>query len=118
LSSSYPPGKPTAPPLDFDLDVVESTPPTPDQLNTILSYLPARSPQPTISAFISSHPSSPSPLQYPKSADEVSQLAARNPNAFKWPIVVDWTGGKATVGDLDGVKGILEAIRQKRDGET
>jgi hypothetical protein len=38
--------------------------------------------------------------------------------AFKWPVVVDWDGGRASVGDVDGVKAILEAIRQKRDGEV
>jgi hypothetical protein len=37
---------------------------------------------------------------------------------LKWPIVVDWTGGKASIGDVEGVKGILEAIRKERDGES
>jgi hypothetical protein len=31
---------------------------------------------------------------------------------------VDWTSGKASIGDVEGVKGILEAIRMRRDGET
>lgn len=44
--------------------------------------------------------------------------AAQNPNALKWPIVVDWTGGKAAVGDVEAVKGILEELRKKRDGEA
>lgn len=42
----------------------------------------------------------------------------KNPNVFKWPVVVDWTGGRASIGDVDGVKDILEAIRQERDGES
>lgn len=114
LSSPYPPDKPSSPPLDFNLDVVESTPPTPDQLSTIMSYLPSKS---TMSTFISSHPTSP-PSENLSTVDAVSQLAASNPSAFKWPIVVDWTGGRASIGDVDGVKGILEAIRQQRDGEV
>jgi len=45
-------------------------------------------------------------------------LANTNPNAVKWPIVVDWTGGRASIGEVEGVKDILEAIRQERDGES
>jgi hypothetical protein len=37
---------------------------------------------------------------------------------LKWPIVVDWEGGKAAIGDVEGVKGILENLRKKRDGES
>lgn len=37
---------------------------------------------------------------------------------FKWPVVVDWTGGRASIGDVEGVKEILEAIRKERDGES
>jgi len=32
-------------------------------------------------------------------------------------VVVDWVGGKAAVGDVDGVSDILENLRKKRDGE-
>lgn len=46
------------------------------------------------------------------------KLANENPNSLKWPIVVDWTGGRASIGDVEGVKGILEAIRKQRDGES
>ncbi|KII90225.1 hypothetical protein PLICRDRAFT_108007 [Plicaturopsis crispa FD-325 SS-3] len=114
LSAPYPPNKPDAPPLQFDLEVVESTPPTADQLRTILSYLPSKNN--SLSAFVSSHPASAS--EEPKSADGLVRLASQTPNAFKWPVVVDWTGGKASIGDVDGVKTILEAVRQKRDGEV
>jgi hypothetical protein len=31
---------------------------------------------------------------------------------------VDWTGGRASIGDVEGVKEILEAIRKERDGEA
>lgn len=31
---------------------------------------------------------------------------------------MDWTGGRASIGDVEGVKGILEAIRKERDGEA
>lgn len=46
------------------------------------------------------------------------ELVNKNPNVLKWPIVVDWIGGRASVGDVEGVKDILEAIRQERDGES
>jgi hypothetical protein len=45
-------------------------------------------------------------------------LGNENPNMLKWPVVVDWIGGRASIGDVDGVKGILEAIRKERDGES
>lgn len=47
----------------------------------------------------------------------VSRMGRDNPNTFKWPLVVDWNAGKASVGDVEGVQGILELLRQKRDGE-
>lgn len=49
--------------------------------------------------------------------EEIAKLAEENPMAIKWPIVVDWYGGKVSIGDEEGVKGILENLRQKRDGE-
>jgi hypothetical protein len=48
----------------------------------------------------------------------IANLGRDKPNTFKWPVVVDWNAGKASVGDVDGVMGILEHIRQKRDGEV
>lgn len=54
----------------------------------------------------------------PTDAEGVTQLASQNPNALKWPIVVDWNGGKAAVGDVEGVKAILEELRKKRDGDA
>jgi hypothetical protein len=54
----------------------------------------------------------------PKNVKGIAELANKNLNALKWPIVVDWTGGRASIGEVDGVKGILEAIRQERDGES
>jgi hypothetical protein len=114
LFSPYPSNNPKAPPLSFDLDVVDSMPPTPDQLKTILTYIPSKGPPPSLSIFTSS----PTLQNSLTSADAVSQLAASDPKAFKWPVVVDWTGGRASVGDVDGVNGILETIRQQRDGET
>jgi len=67
--------------------------------------------------FLSAHPASPSPSEHSQSVDGIAHLAAQNPNALKWPIVVDWSGGRASIGDVEGVKGILETLRQKRDGE-
>jgi len=118
LTGPYPPNKPTAGPLEFDLQVVESAPPTPDQLSTILSYLPQPdSSTPSLSVLLSSHPAAPSPHSQPYSLAGLVQLATKNPNVLKWPIVVDWAGGRACVGDVDCVKGILESIRKQRDGD-
>ncbi|KAJ7451077.1 hypothetical protein FB451DRAFT_1284603 [Mycena latifolia] len=116
LSAPYPPGKASAP-LQFNLEVVEGSP-TADQLSAILSYLPSKndaSPSPS-SVFLSAHPSSAS--SEGASLAAVSSIGRDKPNAFKWPIVVDWNAGKASVGDVDGVEGILELLRQKRDGEA
>ncbi|KAG2125751.1 hypothetical protein DEU56DRAFT_564203 [Suillus clintonianus] len=120
LDSPYPPGKQSASPLEFDLEVVETKPPTADQLKTILSYItPLRSTAPpALSTFLSAHPASPGPGEEPKSVKGIVSLAEQNPNVFKWPVVVDWIGGRASVGDVEGVKAILEAIRQQRDGEV
>ncbi|KAH7922477.1 hypothetical protein BV22DRAFT_654098 [Leucogyrophana mollusca] len=142
LTHPYPPSAPAAPPLEFDLEVVEGTPPTPDQFRTILGYLrsppasnshpsssssshssppssqPSSShPPPTLAAFLSAHPSAPLPAEAPRTPQTLTALAAQNPAALRWPVVVDWIGGRASVGDVEGVRGILEAVRRARDGE-
>ncbi|KAL4070221.1 hypothetical protein V8B97DRAFT_549139 [Scleroderma yunnanense] len=121
LSGPYPTDKPAAPPLQFNLEVVESTPPTPDQLKSILSFLttPGTNDVPlSFSTFLSAHPNAPAPSEQPHTPAGISSLAARNLDALKWPVVVDWNGGRASVGDVEGVKSILEALRQRRDGEV
>ncbi|PIL34115.1 hypothetical protein GSI_03826 [Ganoderma sinense ZZ0214-1] len=123
VSSPYPPSVPSASPLNFNLEIIENQPPTGDQLRTILSYLPSRSPAspagipdpPTAEALLSSHPTVDS---RPQDLDAVVALASKNPNALKWPIVVDWNNGRAAVGDVDGVKQLLEELRKTRDGEA
>ena len=65
--------------------------------------------------LISAHPTVDS---RPTSAEGVAELASQNPNALKWPIVVDWNSGYAAVGDVEGVKALLEELRKKRDGEA
>jgi len=65
---------------------------------------------------MSSHPTS--PTDQPKSTYDVVRLGNENPNVLKWPIVVDWMGGRASIGDVEGVKEILEALRKERDGES
>ncbi|KAI6143214.1 hypothetical protein BKA82DRAFT_4183867 [Pisolithus tinctorius] len=109
LSAPYPPEKQGAQPLQFNLEVVERTPPTPDQIKTIMSYLePKGSENGPYSAFLSAHPSA---LGFQNSH-------RRRLRSLKWPLVVDWHGGKASVGDVDGVKNMLEALRKRRDGEV
>lgn len=115
MSAPYPVDSAEGKPLVFDLQVVES-PPTPDQLETILSYLPSKATDPSM-VFLSAHPSSPSAFDRPTTAKGIVELAEKNPLAIKWPIVVDWSIGKASIGDVEGVKGILETLRQRRDGE-
>lgn len=67
--------------------------------------------------FLSAHPSAPSGNEAPSTVKAIAELAQNNPTALKWPIVVDWADGKASVGDIEGVKGILETLRKRRDGE-
>jgi hypothetical protein len=102
-------------PLEFDLQVVES-PPTTDQFKTILSYLPSKAANPSM-VFLSAHPSGPTASEQPTTVKGIAELAEKNPLAIKWPIVVGWSIGKVSIGDVEGVKGILEILRQKRDGE-
>ncbi|GLB44284.1 putative protein of unknown function (DUF1687) [Lyophyllum shimeji] len=115
LSAHYPPNQPDKPPLDYNLDVVEG-PPTPDQLRTIMSYLPSKIMSPS-TAFLSAHYAAPAGADRPEGVNEIAKVAQENPSALKWPIVVDWNAGKASVGDIEGVKGILEHLRKRRDGE-
>ncbi|KAI0072401.1 hypothetical protein K474DRAFT_1667893 [Panus rudis PR-1116 ss-1] len=116
LSGPYPPSSGSNKPLKFNLEVIENKPPTPDQLRTILSYIKPTSPTSSSAipdVFVSSHPAAD---VAPKTLQDVSSLASRNPNVLKWPIVVDWDDGRAAVGDVEGVKSILEELRKKRDG--
>ncbi|TFK65878.1 hypothetical protein BDN72DRAFT_177126 [Pluteus cervinus] len=118
LSGPYPSDKTTNPPLNFNLEVVEA-PPNPDQLRLIRSYRDPRSSvaAPTTMTFISGHPASAGKTENIRSEEDIVDLGKDHPNAIKWPIVVDWNGGYATVGDLNGVQALLEVLRQKRDGE-
>ncbi|KAF7323848.1 RNase III domain-containing protein [Mycena kentingensis (nom. inval.)] len=110
LSAPYP--DKGSEPLKFNLEVIEGAP-TADQLNTILSFLPAKddSAPSAASVFLSAHPTSPSSGDI----DSISRLGRDRPNALKWPIVVDWNAGTASVGDVGGVTRILEELRKKRD---
>jgi len=103
-SSSYPPGHSKGP-LKFDLEVITNLP-TKDQLQTIESYIPRGG----LPSFLT--------VGSPATADQVLSKAKSDLDAFKWPVVVDWVGGKASVGDVDGVNEILENLRKKRDGEV
>ncbi|KAI0269498.1 hypothetical protein BGY98DRAFT_1014616, partial [Russula aff. rugulosa BPL654] len=81
LSAPYPPGGASNFPLNFNLEVIENAPPNADQIRTILDYLPHL---------------------------RDTAIHIMSPLALKWPIVVDWTSGRATAGDSEG----------KRDGEV
>lgn len=115
LANAYPKGSDKGP-LEFQLDVVEA-PPNADQLTTILSYMPSQATNPSM-VFLSVHPSAPSGTDAPSTTKAIAELAAKNPNALKWPIVVDWLDGKAAVGDVKGVENMLEHLRKRRDGEV
>lgn len=67
-------------------------------------------------ALLSVHPSVPATEQ-PTTLKEIAELAEKNPKALKWPIVVNWNDGQASIGGVDGVNDILETLRKKRDGE-
>ncbi|KAF5376368.1 hypothetical protein D9757_008636 [Collybiopsis confluens] len=120
VSGPFPPDKPSSPPLDYKLEVVES-PPTRDQLRTIVDFVsPVGKQNSAISAsslFLSAHPSTPTGSETPQSVSAIHDLGTKNPNALKWPIVVDWNAGQASIGDVEGVKNMLETLRKRRDGE-
>ena len=59
-----------------------------------------------------------SATEQPNSLKDVAELAEKNPKALKWPIVVNWNEGQASIGAVEGVRSILEALRKKRDGES
>ena len=52
------------------------------------------------------------------SEEGAQEPATKNPNALEWPILVGWNAERATVGDLEGAKALLEELRKKRDGEA
>jgi hypothetical protein len=116
LSGPYPPGNGKGQPLEFQLEVVES-PPNSAQLGTIMSYLPSKAANPSM-VFLSAHSSTANIAEQPTTLKGIATLAETNPKAFKWPVVVDWVDGKASIGSTEGVNEILESIRKKRDGET
>ncbi|KAL0952874.1 hypothetical protein HGRIS_007093 [Hohenbuehelia grisea] len=117
LSGPFPASKANSPPLYFNLEVIES-PPTPDQLRTIVSFLPPNKPSKPSSVFLSAHPSASASSNYADDVSQIAKLATQNPNTFKWPVVVDWASGRASIGDVGGVESILEELRKKRDGES
>lgn len=69
--------------------------------------------------FLSAHPTAygGSGTEQPSTTKAIAELAQKNPQVLKWPIVVDWEDGKASVGDVEGVRGMLETLRKRRDGE-
>ncbi|KAL1701777.1 thioredoxin-like protein [Schizophyllum commune] len=115
VSRPYPPTSSKHEPLHFDLQVVEG-PPTQDQLRSILSYVAPEGRTAAGSVFLSAHPAA--EPEKPADVEAIPKLASQNPSALKWPIVVDWAGGRASVGNVDGVKAMLEELRKVRDGEA
>ncbi|KAJ4490477.1 thioredoxin-like protein [Lentinula aciculospora] len=116
VSGPYPPTKVTSAPLDFKLEVVEA-PPTADQLKAIMSFVSPEQNASAASVFLSAHPSTPSGSEVPQSVSAIHDIGIKNPNVLKWPIVVDWKAGRVSIGDVEGVKSILEILRKQRDGE-
>jgi hypothetical protein len=43
-------------------------------------------------------------------------MASTNPRIMRWPIVVNWDSGEATIGNLDGVKTLIENLRKGNAG--
>lgn len=105
-SSPYPPGSKRS--LEFDISAVES-PPTGDQIRTILTYL--RSP---LSSLISAHPSTTDSATKIDSPEALHEAATRNPKVFRYPVVCDWEQGE-TATDLSGVRRMLDRMAKARD---
>ncbi|KAG1857689.1 hypothetical protein DFJ58DRAFT_782918 [Suillus subalutaceus] len=121
LSSPYPPGKKSASPLEFDLEVVETKPPTADQLKTILTYItpPRSTAPPALSTFLSASSGIVWPRRTATNCERYREsCGAKTRMCSNGPLSLTRIGGRASIGDVEGVKGILEAIRQQRDGEA
>ena len=67
--------------------------------------------------FLSAHSSAVNIAEQLTTSEEIATLAETNPNAFKWPFVIDLMDGKASIGNTEGVKEILKLIPKKRNGE-
>ena len=85
-------------------------------MKIIMSYLPSKSVSPS-STFLSAHFTAPSGSEKPETLSRIADVGRQNSNAIKWPIVIDWFGGQASIGDVEGVKSSLENLRRQRDGE-
>ncbi|EJT97164.1 hypothetical protein DACRYDRAFT_119632 [Dacryopinax primogenitus] len=103
VSEPYPPGKL---PLDFDLEVIDSQPPTPDQISTIQNYLGSNA----------SFGASPSFSADTNSPAAIHKAAIDSLDSVKWPIVVNWDDGQASIGSVQGVKDMLKTLSDKRGG--
>ena len=110
LSQPYPPATSTTKSgshaLEFELSVTENTPPTPDQIRILLSYLKL-----PLSSLISAHPTAGS-LSI-DSAEALVQAASKNPTVFRYPVIVDWENGDAAL-DVGGVKKMLDKLAESR----
>ncbi|KAG9094050.1 hypothetical protein FS749_013204 [Ceratobasidium sp. UAMH 11750] len=102
-------------PLEFNLDV-STTPPTPDQYETMFQYLRSQPPtpsvmgSPTLSRFLVKH------SEPVNSTDELAELAKKNPSAVRWPVVVHWDDGLVAIEREDDVNNILEVIYEEANG--
>ncbi|KZO97489.1 hypothetical protein CALVIDRAFT_597416 [Calocera viscosa TUFC12733] len=104
VSQPYPPG--AKHPLEFNLEVIDSKLPTRDQISTIQGYLGSNA---GLGAFLSSSADSNSPAAVHKAATD-------SLDKVKWPIVVNWDDGDASIGSVQGVKDMLKKLSDKRDG--
>ena len=102
------PLKKASKPLEFNLDV-STSPPTPDQYETMLQYLRAQQPTPGSTLSV------PSPTRFlvkhsepVSSSSELSHLAGSNKEAVRWPVVVHWDDGIVAIEREEEVNHILE----------
>lgn len=104
-------------PLEFNLDV-STAPPTSDQYETMLQYLRSQPATPSfvgvtsLSRFLVKH------SQPVSSSDELAELALKNPEAVRWPVVVHWDDGLVAIEREDEVNNILEVIYQESNGKA
>ncbi|KAI0027863.1 hypothetical protein K488DRAFT_19830, partial [Vararia minispora EC-137] len=103
IYSPYPPDGTSRAPLKFNLTVAEN-PPTPDQAGTILSYLRGSD----VTVLLSAHPSVGD--HRPTTPEAPVRLVESTPNVLKWPVVVDWSSGRAAAGSTEGILEILEYL--------
>lgn len=68
-----------------------------------------------LSSLVSAHPSNATDRNMLDSPRTLADAAAKNPNVFRYPVIVNWENGDAAF-EIGGVKKMLDKLAKARDG--